>query len=70
MEYKLLTARDRLRITLNFDNVEYLTFKFMANIRPRAEIIIRSGASYNSDNINDYFKCSEAEFLEKTGVPA
>lgn len=25
---------------------------------------------YTSENIVGYFKCSEAEFLEKTGVPA
>jgi hypothetical protein len=36
LESKLLIARDRLKITINEDNVEFLAFKFGSNIRPRA----------------------------------
>ena len=35
LEAKFLVARDRLNIKLDETNLEYLTFKFGANIRPR-----------------------------------
>jgi hypothetical protein len=69
LESKLLVARDRLKIKLDERNIEYLTFKFGSNIRPRSEMLIRGKVPYTSEDIVDYFKCSEREFLEKTGVP-
>lgn len=41
----------------------------MANIRPRSEMLIRAKIPYTSEDIVDYLKCSEQEFLKKTRVP-
>ncbi len=64
-----MLARDRLKIKLDENNLEYLTFKFGANIRPRAEMLIRAKIPYTSEDIVEYLRCSEEEFLKKTGVP-
>lgn len=62
-------ARDRLKISLNAHNVEFLTFKFAANIRPRAEMLIRAKIPYTSEDIVDYLRCTDEEFIAKTGIP-
>jgi hypothetical protein len=41
----------------------------MANIRPRAEMLIRGKVPYTAEDIGDYLRCSEKDFLVKTGVP-
>lgn len=46
-----------------------MSFKFMANIRPRAEMLIRGKVPYTAEDIADYLRCSEKDFLAKTGVP-
>lgn len=58
LESKFLAARDRLKININANNLEYLTFKFMANIRPRSEMLIRAKVPYTSEDIVEYLKCS------------
>lgn len=48
LESKFLCARDRLKINITPHNLEYLSFKFMANIRPRAEMLVRGKIPYTS----------------------
>lgn len=69
LESKLLAARDRLKIPLSINNLEFLTFKFMANIRPRSEMLVRGKVPYTAEDIVSYLKCSDKEFITKTGVP-
>lgn len=70
LESKFLTARDRLKISFNSNNLDFISVKFAANLRPRAEMLIRAKVPYTSEDIADYLTCSESEFLDKTGVPA
>lgn len=59
LEAKFLIARDRLKITINEDNLEFLTFKFGSNIRPRSEMLIRGKVPYTSEDIVSFFNCSD-----------
>ena len=58
LEAKFLVARDRLKITIGENNVEFLAFKFGANIRPRSELLIRAKIPFTSDDVVEYFSCS------------
>lgn len=58
LESKLLVARDRLKIPLTPKNLEFLSFKFMANIRPRSEMLVRGKVPYTAEDIGDYLRCS------------
>lgn len=62
-------ARDRLKITLDHNNIQFLKYKFGNNIRPRSEMLIKGKVPYTSEDINKYFNCSENEFSRLTGIP-
>jgi hypothetical protein len=59
-----------LKISFNPNNLEFISVKFAANLRPRAEMLVRGKVPYTSEDIADYLTCSEKDFFAKTKVPA
>ncbi len=68
LEEKALFINNRLKLKMSPQILELLSLNFNKTLRPRGELLVKSKSLYNNDNIVEFMKMSDQQFVEKLGI--